>query len=279
MIMKNVEQQSSQTKNQASSESTAYITSLGYQASSLKAYLSTPDDLMATFCKLKDIGYRHLQLQWIDPAVPLEFTAEALQKTGLTCIATQASYEEVRDNLDYYVKMNRLWGSKSLCVSTLPRDQMTPDGIMYFCTEMSRMAQVLGEQGISLSFHPLWFNFEKVNGVRALDTIMEKLHKEVNLTLCVYHAVRAGEDPITLLERYSGRVEICHFKDYAVFPDGKEYLVPVGQGQIDWPPIFKACHRTGVKWGLAEQESWKKDAFVCARESFNYISGCGITCP
>ena len=255
------------------------MTSLGYQASSLRAYLSTPDDLLATFRKLRDIGYRHLQLQWIDPAVPLEFTAEALRETGLTCIATQDGFQEVRDNLDHYVTMNRLWGSKSLCVSTIPRDQMTPEGIRYFCAEMSRMARVLGQQGISLTFHPLWFNFERVNGVSAVDTVMEMLPGEVGLTLCVYHAVRAGEDPIILLERYRGRVEICHFKDSAVFPDGKEYLVPVGQGQIDWPPIFEACCRTGVKWGLAEQESWQKDAFVCARESLDYISGCGITCP
>jgi hypothetical protein len=31
--------------------------------------------------------------------------------------------------------------------------------------------------------------------------------------------------------------------------------------------------------GLAEQESWQKDAFVCVKESFDYISRCGITCP
>ena len=255
------------------------MTSLGYQASSLKTYLSTPDDLLFTFHKLRNMGYRYVQLQWIDPAIRLEFTAEALKETGLTCIASQDSFDEVRNNLDHYVTMNRLWGSKSLCVSTIPHDQMTPEGISYFCAEMSRMARVLGEQGISLRFHPLWFNFETVGGVCAVDTVMKMLPKEVGLTLCVYHAVRSGLNPVNLLERYSGRIEICHFKDSAVFPDGKEYLVPVGQGRIDWPPIFEACHRTGVKWGLAEQESWQKDAFVCAKESFDYISGCGITCP
>ena len=254
------------------------MTSLGYQASSLKAYLSTPNDLLDTFRKLRNIGYRYLQLQWIDPTIPLEFTAEALRETGLTCIATQDGFDEVRNNLDHYVMMNRVWGSNSLCVSTIPRDQMTPDGIKCFCAEMSRMAQILGEHGISLTFHPLGFNFESVDGVCALDTIMETLPKEVGLTLCVYHAVRAGVDPVKLLERYSGRVEICHFKDSAVFPDGKEYLVPLGQGRIDWSPIFEACHRTGVKWGLAEQENWQKDAFICAKESYDYISAHGIVC-
>lgn len=255
------------------------MTSLGYQASSLKAYLSTPTNLLATFRKLRDVGYRHLQLQWVDPAVPLEYTAEALQETGLICIGTQDYLWEIRDKLDYYVNMNLLWGSRTLCISALPQAQMTREGLQNFAAEMGRIAQVLGEHGISLTFHPVWYNFKLASGVNAIDIIMELLPREVGLTLCVLHAIRAGQDPVALLERYCGRVEICHFKDAAVLPDGKEYLVPVGQGQIDWPPIFEACHRTGVKWGLAEQESWQKDAFLCAKESFDFISRCGITCP
>ena len=255
------------------------MTYLGYQASSLKAYLATPEDLLATFHKLKDIGYRHLQLQWIARSIPLEYTAEVLQATGLTCIGTQDGYADIRNDLDYYVNMNKLWGSKSLCISTIPEEQMTREGLIDFAAEMDQIAQILGEQGISLTFHPTAPNFRLVNGRSAVDTVMELFPKEIGLTFCIFHAVRAGLDPIALLERYSGRIEICHFKDSAVLPDGKEYLVPVGQGQIDWLPIFDACHRTGVRWGLAEQESWQKDAFVCAKEAFDYISGCGITPP
>jgi len=255
------------------------MTALGYQASSLKAYLATPEDVLATFRKLRDIGYRHLQLQWVGPAVPPEFTAEALRETGLACIATQDGFEEVRDHLDDYAALNRLWGSSSLCVSTIPRDQMTREGIARFCADLRAMARALGNRGITLTFHPLWFNFEPVDGVSAVDAVMETLPDEVGLTLCVSQAVRAGVDPVAVLERYGERVEMCHFKDYAVLPDGKEYLVPVGQGRIDWPPIFEACRRMGVKWGLAEQETWRKDAFVCAKESFEYITRHGIACP
>ncbi|MGI6176767.1 MAG: sugar phosphate isomerase/epimerase family protein [Christensenellales bacterium] len=255
------------------------MTYLGYQASSLKAYLSTPDDLLSTFRRLSDIGYKHLQLQWIDPLVPLEYTAEALRETGLNCIATQDGFNDVRSNLDYYIRMNKLWGSKSLCISTIPREQMTREGIQDFAAEMKRMSQVLGENGIALTFHPVALNFGPISGVSAVDIAMDLFPQEIGLTLCIFHAVKSGLDPIALLEKYRGRVEICHFKDSAVFPDGKEHLVPIGQGKIDWLPIFDACSRTGVKWGLAEQESWQKDAFVCAKESFNYISSHGIVSP
>jgi hypothetical protein len=254
------------------------MTNLGFQASSLKAYLTTPSEVRTTFGKLREMGYRHLQLQWIAPAVPLNVTAEALHETGLTCIATQDSFQEVQNNFDYFLSMNQLWGSKSLCISTIPKELMTPEGLQLFADKMTRMAERLGEHGIGLSFHPLWFNYASIDGISAVDRVMDMLPQHVKLTLCVLQAVRAKTDTIALLEQYSGRVEICHFKDYALTAAGEEYLVPVGQGLIDWPPIFEACHRTGVSWGLTEQESWQKDAFLCAQESFDYITENGI-CP
>lgn len=252
------------------------MTSLGFQASSLKPYLTTQKDLLYAFHRLSDMGYKYLQLQWIDAAVPLEYTAQALQETGLTCIATQDGFEAVRDNFDYYLRMNTLWGSKSLCVSAIPKEQMSPEGLVAFAAQMKSFAKALGKQNLSLTFHPLSYNFRPVNGISALDTVMELMPREVGLTFCIMQAVQAGIDPVSILERYRGRIEICHFKDYVISPDGKTYLTPVGQGQIDWPPIFEACRRTGVAWGLAEQESWQKDAFDCARESFDYISSHGI---
>ena len=54
-------------------------------------------------------------------------------------------------------------------------------------------------------------------------------------------------------------------------------MTPVGQGLIGWPDIAKACQKAGVRWALAEQESWDKDAFVCARESYQYMAGLGLS--
>ncbi|HBN84486.1 MAG TPA: hypothetical protein DDZ89_11635 [Clostridiales bacterium] len=255
------------------------MTTIGYQASSLKDYLTTASDVLSTFAKLKDIGYRHLQLQWIHPDVPFESVKEALQETGLTCIATQDSFSNVKNNLDLYITMNKVWNSPSLCVSTIPESQMNPEGIQAFCTDMVHMSKVLENHGIQLTYHPVSFNFAKVRGVSAVDLVMEMLPEDIGLVFCIYHAVKAEIDPVGLLERYKGRIQICHIKDSAVFSDDKEYLVPAGQGQIRWPLIFEACRRTGVQWGLAEQESFRKDAFVCARESFEYIISKGIKSP
>lgn len=255
------------------------MTIAGYQASSLKEYLTTASDVLTTFDKLRKIGYRHLQLQWIHPDVPFESVKEALDETGLTCIATQDSFSNVSSHLDRFITMNKTWSSSVLCVSTIPETLMNVEGLTEFCNEMVYMANILIEHGIRLTFHPVGFNFKKINGVCAVDRVMEMLPEEIGLTFCVYHAVKSGEDPIRILKQYQGRIEICHIKDYAVLPDGSEILVPAGQGKIHWPPILECLNQTGVPWALAEQESHQKDAFVCAKESFEYIINNGIKSP
>ncbi len=255
------------------------MTALGYQASSLKAYLTTPEDVLDTFRKLHAIGYRHVQLQWIDRAVPLEATRDALHASGLACIGTQDAYTDVLADLAYYIRMNKLWGSSALCVSSFPREQMNREGIAAFIKQLEELEKRLAQEGIALTFHPLWHNYACAGGIDLQEAIASAAQGRIGLTLCVHHIVRAGLSPVAYLKRFAGRVEVCHFKDSALFPDGREHLVPVGQGRIDWPPVFSACHETGVKWGLAEQENWQKDAFECAREAYEYITAQGIGVP
>lgn len=255
------------------------MTYLGYQVCSMKTYLSNPCELLSFFRKLRDIGYRHVLLQCVEPSAPLQYIAEALQETGLTCIATQDSFRGVWTNLDYYIKMNKCWGSKTLCVGSIPREKMTMQGLAEFAAEMRRISQSLGEHGISLTFYPPASNFALIDGVSAVDTVMRLFSKDIRLTLCIMQALGSGFNPVGLLERYSGRIDICRFQNAKVFSEGRTSLVPFGQDRIDWIPVFEACHRTGVKWGLMAQENWQEDVLVCAKESYDYISSRGISSP
>ncbi|NHN35451.1 sugar phosphate isomerase/epimerase family protein [Paenibacillus agricola] len=255
------------------------MTSLGFQASSLKAFLTIPEDVLGTFRKLSDMGYRVVQLQWISPDVPDEFVADALRETRLTCVSTQDYYSVVSDNLGRFIQMNKLWNSCLMCVSGIPREKMSVEGLLAFSVELGQMADVLRENGLILTFHPRVSDYTCIEGRPAVDWLMDGMPDDAQLTIDFYSVVKAGLNPIKLLERYSGRVDMVHFKDSVILPDGRENLMPVGQGHIAWPEIFEACQKAGVKWGFAEQESWQKDAFICAHESYEYITSHGILSP
>ncbi|MCI8624612.1 MAG: TIM barrel protein [Provencibacterium sp.] len=251
------------------------MTMIGYQLSSLKPLLLSAEEVQAALRRLHALGYRTLQIQWISPEVPDEAVACALKETGMDCIGVQDRYPAIREQFDRFVNQNRLFGGRDLCISGIPPENFSPEGLRAYAAELDGMRRRLSEEGMTLSFHPIWSDYVGVDGVPALDRLMDAL-PELRLTLCAYHAVKAGNDPAALLERYRGRVDTVHFKDSALRPDGSDFLVPTGQGRIDWPPIFEACNRTGVRWGLAEQERWEKDPFLCAEESYRYICSNGI---
>ncbi len=252
------------------------MTSIGFQVSSLKPLLTTPEEVLTAFRRLYEIGYRDLQIQWISPKVPDEFVAEALQETGLKCISVQDKYPAVQENFNRFVQQNELWNSKYMCVSGIPEEYMSKDGLQQYAKELQDMAEVYKEKGIRFTFHPVYTDYGNVEGRPAVDRLMEYLPDDIQLTICLYHTVKAGLSPIKYLNDYSGRADMVHFKNSAILPNGQEALMPIGQGNIQWQKIFEACQNTGVKWGFVEQESWQKDAFECAQESYDYVTSCGI---
>lgn len=109
-----------------------------------------------------------------------------------------------------------------------------------------------------------------------MEILMENTPNTFQLGLDMYHLIKVGLDPEKWLHRYQGRIEFVHFKDYCINADGREELVPVGQGLIDWKPVVRACKETGVKWIFAEQERWQKDAFLCMAESLDFLREMGV---
>jgi sugar phosphate isomerase/epimerase len=252
------------------------MTRAGIQISSVRKFLQTPEDVLASFWKVSEIGYRTIQIQWISPAVPADFIRAALQETQLECVGTQDYYDEVVSHLDEVVENNNLWGGRYICVSGIPDRYRSYEGCLAFGQELNRLSEDLEKSGKILNFHPRFMDILPFAGQNSLDVILQTTRDQVQFVLDVYHLVKAGLDPADWIYRVKDRGDLIHFKDVKINPDGSEALVPVGQGSIIWNNIFQACRDTGVKYGFAEQESWQKDPFECLRESYTYITTNGI---
>lgn len=248
----------------------------GAQVSSLKAYLQTPQQMEETFEKLRNIGYRIVQLQWINPSIPPERIAAALQRTGLVSVSTQDYYQEVLEHLLSILELHDLCGSKNICVSGIPQQFLSKEGCLFFARELTGLANRMEALGKVVSFHPRVQEYSSFDGRSAVEILMENTPTFFQLGLDMYHLIKAGQDPEEWLHRYQGRIEFVHFKDYSLSADGEEQLVPVGQGVIDWKPVIRACKETGVKWIFVEQERWEKDAFLCMAESLAFLQKMGV---
>lgn len=239
---------------------------IGIQVSSLKPLLLTENQVREAFVKLHSLGCRWVQLQWIDPSVPVEAIAEALRETGLRSVSVQDFYETVRDNLEYYVNLNTVSGGKWLCVSRIPERLKSPEGLDVFAEELRSMQKRLDPFRQKLCFHPVSADFTAVPGRDAVEYLLETM-PELELCLDLYHLNRCCTDMPGYLRHHAGQVCMVHFKD-----NQGDNLVPAGQGDTDWTGVAAACLDAGVGYGFVEQERWQRDPYVCLKEAMDWLS-------
>jgi hypothetical protein len=92
----------------------------GIQVSSLKPLLLTTDQVRNAFTKMRDLGCRTVQLQWIHPSVKVEDIAQILKEHNMKSVSVQDFYETVLADFGYYTRLNVATGGSWLCVSRIP---------------------------------------------------------------------------------------------------------------------------------------------------------------
>ena len=129
------------------------MTGLGIQISSVRNYLQTPEDVLASFIKVSEIGYKTIQIQWISPDVPMDFIRDALQETQLKCVGTQDHYDVVVSHLDEVIEINDLWGGTYICVSGILERYHSYEGCLEFAQELNKLSELLETKGEILNFY------------------------------------------------------------------------------------------------------------------------------
>ncbi len=240
----------------------------GIQVSSLKPLLLTAEQVHLAFENIAALGCRYVQLQWIDPAVPIADIAEALKGNSLESVGIQDFYETVMDDIEYYVNLNQTTGGIWVAVSRIPERCKSPEGLDVFVQELRELESRLAFLGQKLCFHPVTGDFLAVPGLNAVEYLLEQL-PDMALCLDLYHLNRCCGDMPGFIRRYAGRIPMVHFKD----ADETGRLVPAGQGTVRWEGLMEECREAGVTWGFAEQEQWEGDPYDALTQALAWIHG------
>ena len=237
----------------------------GIQISSLKPLLKTPEEVTLAFEKMAALGCRYGQLQWIDPAVPIDHIAAVMRSNAMESLGTQDFYVSVMENLEYYVNLNAATGGIWLTVSRIPDRCKSPEGLDVFAQELRDLRDRLEPLGQRVCLHPVTADYTAVPGMHAVEYLLEKL-PWLELCLDLFHLDKNCGDMPAFIRRYAGRIPMVHFKDHR-----EGILVPAGQGQVHWDGVVRACEEAGVAYGLAEQESWDTDPYDCLAQALKWL--------
>ncbi|WP_243065134.1 sugar phosphate isomerase/epimerase [Humibacter sp. RRB41] len=205
--------------------------------------------------------------------------------------------DSLRESFDKIVADCRALGTERVRIGMLPTPSLaSKDALLAFIADANEMARRLADQGIVLSYHNHHAEFARIDGKHILDLIREGA-PDLKLELDVHWIQRGGMDPVTVLERYSGAVDLVHLKDYRIelpSPEAFDALAggdqttwnaawsalvqfaEVGRGNLDFAGVVDAGVAAGAEYLLIEQdEQYGRDIYDCLADSRAHLVGLG----
>ena len=225
----------------------------GVQLSTFQSLLHTSEQVADVCRRIFALGCKNVQLQGIDPSVPIPDIVEALRQSGLCAVSVQEIYAVFQQNREYYIRLNEAVGGVWLTMSRIPKHT----DLRLFADELKKLQDNLSAVHQRLAFHPVYEDYPFI------DSLLEMV-PDMDLCLDLYHLWRTGMNMPDWINRCRARVRMVHFKDAV---NGR--MVPAGRGQVDWTGVIEACAQ--VDYGFVEQEAWDTDPFVCAQAALNWL--------
>ncbi|KQO15766.1 sugar phosphate isomerase/epimerase family protein [Paenibacillus sp. Leaf72] len=267
-------------------------------------------DYYGTLRKLAEAGYTHLEMLGFNMVkmsrfsdeFPAKEVAAELAASGLKAIAAHEGPmpgEELLAHrwdelMDYYEQL----GCRSLVLPSVWMDDR--DSTLRLAEQLEQLGGKLAQRGFQLYLHNHAHEF-KADGDTTLFDILaahtDPLHLKFELDLV--WVMRAGVDPIAVMERVGDRCDMIHQKDFSKQLSGplnlfesiqangdeglglmdvyRKYIVPsdfvdLGTGAFDFAHVYGRIKELGhVKYALVENEGKSADKLASVRNDLDYL--------
>lgn len=124
--------------------------------------------------------------------------------------------------------------------------------------------------GLRIAYHNHEYEFARIGKTHGYEVLMGAVDPSlVDMELDLYWAVKGGQDPLALINRWPGRFPLCHIKDAGWWPF--RWITEVGAGTIDFGAILSRAKLAGFKHWYIEQDNPPDDIAAMTR-SARYLS-------
>lgn len=219
-------------------------------------------DVAGTLDQVRAFGITNVELAGTYGVAPEKFK-EQLDARRLKAVSAHFSYEQCRDRIEDVAREAKLLGLEYAGCAWIPhKDPFDEKTCREAAAVFNRAGAALAKHGIKFFYHTHGYEFLPYRDGTLFDLLMAETHEYVRIEMDVFWVVHPGQDPVKLLEKYGKRFELMHVKDmkqgtprgFTGHSDVTNNVV-IGQGIIDWPNVFRAAKKAGVKWYFIEDES------------------------
>ena len=229
---------------------------LGAQLYTLRDYIQNYEDAEKTFAYLDSIGINTIQISAIGPIEP-EKVAYLVDKYSMDVCVTHTSFDRMLSDPEAVVREHKMIHCDTLGVSCMPGEYSgSEEGVREFIKLTGELAKKLRDMGMHFAYHNHAFEFKKYNGRRVIDMLIDDTDPELfGFIMDTYWVQYGGGDPADFIKRLSGRMKVCHFKDYKINSENKPDFAEVGTGNLNLDECYRACRDSGVRYIVIEQDT------------------------
>ncbi len=244
-----------------------------------------PKDIPGTLDLIKSLGFKE-----IEGGAPKGMTNEEFKKQlderGIKVTSTGMGYEPIVKDPEAAVKQAKALGASFVMVAWIPhqKSNFSLENAKKAVEDFNRVGKVLADNGITFCYHNHGFEFHPTTavaepGATLFDYIVQNTNPQyVSFEMDVLWATHGGANPVALLKKYGSRFKLMHLKDLKKGIKGDlsggtppENDVVLGEGQTDFPALFKEAKKAGIKHYYIEDESNHEDTQVPL--SIAYLKG------
>src|SRR4029077_16465410 len=241
------------------------------QLYTVRAQLQDPSRLGGVLQRLREIGYRSVEVAGLGPNTVGRF-GEELRRAGLVACAAHVALDRLAGDLDNVAAECSQWGCEYVVIPSLPEAYRSEQAYLRFAAEAVELASRLRPSGLRLVYHNHSHELERFGRQTGLETLFGAASPDaLQAELDTYWLQYGGANPADWIRRFKHRVPLVHVKDMAI-DLGRPVDVEVGEGNIDWVEVLSACRDAGTKWLVVEQDEPRRDPMESVAISYANLS-------
>lgn len=241
---------------------------VGLQLYSIRDAIS--EDLLGSLTKISDMGYKYVELASYSNGKfygksPKEFK-KMVDDLGMVAISSHAAVESTGISMDNAQKMADDHAELGVTYCIQPwvnEEDRTVEKFKKMVADWNQVGEVMKKAGIQFGYHNHNFEFKNMDGVVPYyDIFMKEMDPDlITMELDIYWAMKGGQDPVEMFDKYPGRFQLWHLKDMSekvtdpFYEVIKDDITSVGAGLIDYKRVFAAKEKAGMKHFFVEDDN------------------------
>lgn len=248
---------------------------LGAQFYTLRDFTKTPSDFYRTMRRIADIGYKYVQISGVGPEVKADVIKKSCDETGLSVYITHTPLDRIINDTERVIEEHEMFGCNIIGVGSAGDYSKSYEGFVRLAEDIAPAVEKIKKAGKLFSFHNHWMEFEKRDGEFFLDGFIKNSDMDaVKLTADVYWLHFSGLNECKWLEENAKYISCTHFKDMGVY-QGKQTIVEVMTGNLDYPAILASCKKAGIEYNFVELDTTTMDPFKAMKLSYDNLMATG----